>query len=150
MHKSMPLLAASLLMSAALPAFAADDAPSVQDCWTPAFLAGDADAVSMCYAEDAVLYLPGAPKLEGRAAIRDGYVDFFSHVTIKSMVLESAGHQEMGDYSASWGTFTLVTVEREGGRETTEIGRYTDVSRLENGHWVYVVDHASDDPAPGM
>jgi hypothetical protein len=27
-------------------------------------------------------------------------------------------------------------------------GRYTDVQEKRNGHWVYVVDHASAEPAP--
>jgi uncharacterized protein (TIGR02246 family) len=148
MRKFIPMLAASVLMALALPALAADAEASVQDCWKPAFLAADADAVAQCYAEDAVLFLPGAPKMEGREAIRAGYADFFAHFTIKSMTLAEAGHQAMGDHAASWGAFTLVTVSKEDGKETTEVGRYTDVSRKQGGRWVYVVDHASDDPPP--
>ena len=141
------LLASAILLGLlASPAFADHHEGSVQDCWKPAFAAGDADAVSACYADDAVLWLPGAPMMQGREAIRDGYADFFSHFTIKSMELTEAGHSRIGDEAASWGSFRLVMVSREDGKEVAEVGRYTDVSRKVDGKWLYVVDHASDDP----
>jgi ketosteroid isomerase-like protein len=40
-----------------------------------------------------------------------------------------------------------VLVSKKDGKETTEAGRYTDVSRRIGGRWQYLVDHASDDPA---
>ena len=148
MKSRLSLIGASLCLGLlGSPAFAAGDETTVQDCWLPAFEAGDANAVSQCYADDAVLWLPGGPTLAGRAAIRDGYEDFFAHFSIRSMTLESSGHQELGDNAASWGTFRLVMVSRDDGKEVVEVGRYTDISRFEDGHWVYVVDHASDDPA---
>ena len=137
-------LAAGLLAS---PAFASHHG-SVQDCWEPAFTAGDAEAVAACYAEDAVLWLPGAPAMQGRDEIRAGYADFFDKFQIESMVLEEAGRTELGDDAASWGRFTLTMVSREDGQQIVEVGRYTDVSRKVDGEWVYVVDHASDDPPP--
>jgi len=53
----------------------------------------------------------------------------------------------VGNDAASWGTFTLVAKSKKDGKETTEVGRYSDVSRKIDGKWVYVADHASDDPA---
>lgn len=53
----------------------------------------------------------------------------------------------MGNDAASWGIFLLVTVSEKDGEETTEIGRYTDVPRKFGGHWMYIMDHPSDDPA---
>jgi uncharacterized protein (TIGR02246 family) len=103
--------------------------------------------VAQCYAPDAVLWLPGAPMMKGRDAIRAGYVDFFAGSTIKSATLVELGKTSHGDDAASWGTFTIVIVSKTDGRETTESGRYTDVSRRINGRWQYLVDHASDDPA---
>ena len=142
------LATASLLCLIASPSLAAHHGDSVQDCWKPAFEAADANAVAACYAEDAVLWLPGAPKMQGREAIRAGYADFFDKFQIESMVLEEVGRTELGDDAASWGRFTLTMVSREDGQQIVEVGRYTDVSRKVDGEWVYVVDHASDDPPP--
>jgi uncharacterized protein (TIGR02246 family) len=121
---------------------------SSQACWQPAFEAGDADAVAQCYAPDAVMWLPGAPMMKGREAIRTGYADFFAASTIKSARLNELGKVSHGNEASSWGTFTVVTVSKKDGKEATESGRYTDVSRRINGRWQYLVDHASDDPAP--
>ena len=141
-----------VLALSASPLMAAPPAPpappeSTQACWQPAFEAGDADAVAQCYAPDAVLWLPGAPMMQGRDAIRAGYVDFFAASTIKSAKLTELGKLSDENEAASWGTFTVVTVSKKDGKETTESGRYTDVSRRIDGRWQYVVDHASDDPA---
>jgi uncharacterized protein (TIGR02246 family) len=129
------------------PALMAAPPVSTQACWQPAFEAGDADAVAQCYATDAVLWLPGAPVMRGRDAIRAGYVDFFAAATIKSVKLTELDRISHGDDAASWGTFTVVSVSKADGKETTESGRYTDVSRRIDGRWQYLVDHASDDPA---
>jgi uncharacterized protein (TIGR02246 family) len=120
---------------------------SSQACWQPAFEAGDADAVAQCYAPDAVMWLPGAPMMQGRDAIRAGYVDFFAASAIKSVTLNELGKVSHGNEASSWGTFTVVAVSKKDGKETTESGRYTDVSRRIAGRWQYLVDHASDDPA---
>lgn len=146
MQKTMPLIMAGVLLALATPAIASHGGPSAQECWQPAFEAGDADAVAQCYAEDAVLWLPGTPKMQGRDAIREGYADFFSHYRVQSVELRREGEEEMGDASASWGSYTMVIVSSDNDQEITQSGRYTDVSRLEAGQWVYVVDHASDDP----
>jgi uncharacterized protein (TIGR02246 family) len=140
----MLALSASPLMAA--PPAPATPPDSSQACWQPAFEAGDADAVAQCYAPDAVLWLPGAPMMQGRDAIRAGYVDFFAGATIKSATLTELGKVSDDHEAASWGTFTVVTVSKKDGKETTESGRYTDVSRRIDGRWQYLVDHASDDP----
>lgn len=140
------LATASLLCLIASPSLAAHHGDSVQDCWKPAFEAADANAVAACYAEDAVLWLPGAPKMQGREAIRAGYADFFGHFSIKRMTLTEAGSIAGGEHVTAWGSFELVMVSKADGSEVTQVGRYTDVSRQVDGHWVYVVDHASDDP----
>jgi uncharacterized protein (TIGR02246 family) len=149
MRTSKLFAIAGLLALLASPLLAADKTPdSAQACWQPAFEAGDADAVALCYAPAAVLWLPGSPMMKGRDAIREGYVGFFKDYTIKSMKLVELGKVSHGNEASSWGTFELVTVAKADGKETTEIGRYTDVSRKLDGHWVYLADHASDDPAP--
>ena len=148
MRKTNPFVRACVLtcvLAASSPLLAATP-DSSQACWEPAFQAGDADAVAQCYAPDAVLWLPGAPMMKGRDAIRAGYVDFFAGSTIKSARLTEIGHIRDGDEAASWGTFKIVLVSKKDGTETTEFGRYTDVSRRIDGRWQYLVDHASDEP----
>lgn len=147
MRKSKLFAMAAVLALLSSPVLAADAPATSQACWQPAFEAGDADAVAQCYAPDAVFWLPGAPMMQGRDAIREGYAGFFKDVTIKSATLVEMGRTTHGDDTSSWGTFTVVTVSKQDGSETTEVGRYTDVSRKIDGRWMYLVDHASDDPA---
>lgn len=150
-------VATGLLCMCAIAAGAAtaqETEPSAMDCFLPAFESGDADAVAACYAEDGVIWFPGGPMAKGRAAIRDGFADFFAKSTIKDLSPTPLGSESMGDTMASWGTYTLSTVDKATGVETTVTGRYTDVSKKIDGRWLYVVDHPSDDPpveaqAPG-
>ncbi|MFL6593497.1 MAG: YybH family protein [Luteimonas sp.] len=149
MRNANVLVMASVLAASA-PASAAGTPESSQACWQPAFEAGDADAVARCYAPDAVLWLPGAPKTKGRDAIRAAYAGFFAGSRIRSATLTPLGKVVHGDDASSWGTFKVVLVSKKDGKETTETGRYTDVSRRIDGRWQYLVDHASDEPAaPG-
>lgn len=148
MRKMKLFAMAGVLALLASPVLLAKQADSAQACWQPAFEAGDADAVSKCYAPDAIFWLPGAPMMKGRDAIREGYAGFFAGSTIKRVALVEMGHSTRGDEASSWGSFTIVMVSKADGKEATEVGRYTDVSRKIDGHWLYVVDHASDDPAP--
>ena len=142
------VMAWALAMSAS--PLLAETADSSQACWLPAFEAGDADAVARCYAPDAVLWLPGAPRAKGRDAIRGAYAGFFAGSRIRSATLTELGKVTHGDDASSWGTFKVVLVSKKDGKETTETGRYTDVSRRIDGRWQYLVDHASDEPAaPG-
>lgn len=148
MRKTNLSVIAAMLAVLASPLIAAKGSGSAQACWTPAFKAGNADAAAQCYAPDAMLWLPGAPMMKGRDAIRAGYADFFAASTIKSVTITELGKSSRGGDSTSWGRFSIVAVSKKDGKESTEIGRYTDVSRKIGGRWLYVVDHASDDPAP--
>lgn len=128
------------------PAVSAEPGESAGDCFAAAFKAQDAEGVAACYAEDAVLWFPGGPMAKGRAAIRDGFAGYFQDVTIKDIAMTSLGEQAVGDARASWGTYAITSVNRQTGAETVGHGRYTDVSKLIDGRWLYVVDHPSDDP----
>ncbi|MEP6898753.1 MAG: nuclear transport factor 2 family protein [Rhodanobacter sp.] len=137
---------ASALALLALSLMAADAADAAYACWEPAFVAGNADAVAHCYAPDAVFWLPGASTMRGRAAIRAGYAGYFAAATIKSIKQVEMGRFAHGNELSTWGTFTVVSVSRKDGKESIDRGRYTDVSRKIDGRWMYLVDHASDDP----
>jgi uncharacterized protein (TIGR02246 family) len=121
---------------------------SAGDCWTKAMNAGDVDAVAACYAPDAVMWFPGGGMVKGREAIRKGYADYFAAYTIKDARLDDMGHVDADAAKTTWGTFKIVMVSKADGKLVTERGRFTDVSRKVHGHWMYAVDHASDDPAP--
>ncbi|WEN14243.1 nuclear transport factor 2 family protein [Rhodanobacter sp. AS-Z3] len=146
MRKIRRFAVISVLALMSLPSMAASAPASATACWQPAFLAGDADAVAKCYAADAVFWLPGVPTMRGRAAIREGYAGFFADIKVKSAKLVEMGRFAHGDEVSTWGTFTVVSMSKKDGKEMTEHGRYTDVSRRIDGRWVYLVDHASDDP----
>jgi uncharacterized protein (TIGR02246 family) len=149
MRRTLIPIAFMLLAGGSMAAPAAQFAEgSAQACWLSAFQAMDADAVAACYAPDAVLWIPGGPMAKGRQAIHDGYAGFFAAFTIKDVAITEMGHETMGDAMTSWGTYTIVSVARNGGAESTETGRYADLSRRIDGHWLYVMDHASDDPPP--
>jgi uncharacterized protein (TIGR02246 family) len=137
---------AGVLALLASPLMAAETPDSAAACWKPAFEAQDADAVAKCYAPDAVAWLPGMPILRGRDAIREGYVGYFAAFTIKSVTLTEIGKSSHGDETSSWGSYSIVQTSKQDGKEATSTGRYTDVSHKIGGHWMYVVDHASDDP----
>lgn len=135
---------AAVMALASSTSFASEQ--SASDCWLKAFLATDANAVAECYATDAVMWIPGGPMLQGRDAIREGYTGFLSTVTIKSAELTLISSRQVGDDTVNWGTFKIVMVNKADGKEVTEVGRFTDVTRKIDGRWLYVVDHASDDP----
>jgi uncharacterized protein (TIGR02246 family) len=147
-HKTNQFVITCLLAALASPSLAKTP-DSSQACWQPAFESGNADAVARCYAPDAVLWLPGAPRAKGRDAIRAAYAGFFAGSRIRSATLTELGKVAHGDDASSWGTFKVVLVSKKDGKETTETGRYTDVSRRIDGRWQYLVDHASDEPSPG-
>ena len=149
MRRAPLRLCAIALCLLSLPVLAGKPAAkTASECWLPAFKAADADAATACYADDAVLWIPGAPTARGSKAIHDAYAGFFAASTIKEVTLTESGASEMGDMRAAWGTFRIVAVAKADGSESVETGRYTDVQKKIGGRWVYVVDHASDEPAP--
>ena len=149
MFRITSLAAALVLGLGAAPAMALEIADvSAAQCFLGGFKAGDADASTACYADDAVLWIPGQPMAKGREQIHAAFAGFFAAFTVKDMAISEMGHQALGDAVSTWGTFTLVAIDKATGKESTEVGRYVDVSRKIDGKWVYVVDHASDDPPP--
>ena len=146
MRKNYLFAIAAALALFASPLLASDTTDGAGACWKPAFEAGDADAVSQCYAPDAVLWLGGMSMMQGRDAIREGYAGFFSAFSVKDVKMVVMGHAPNGGDATNWGTYSMVLVSKEDGKETLSTGRYTDVSRKVDGKWMYVVDHASENP----
>lgn len=127
---------------------AASGASETDACWTKAVKAGDVEAVTKCYAPDAIVWFSGSPMAKGTKAIHDFYQAFLSTTTVQDATISELGSQTKGNDSVAWGTYTFTSAPKTGGKPTTATGRYTEVAKKINGKWLYLVDHASDDPPP--
>ena len=122
----------------------------VEDAWRTAMLANDVDAVVRCYASDATLWIGGTPRLDGTGSIRATYTAWLGANTIKDVAFANRKSQTSGDLSVGWGEYTITLVPKAGGEAETHSGRFSDVAARRNGKWVYIVDHASDQPAAAV
>ena len=125
-----------------------DGVQAVDAAWEKAVEANDLDAVMACYAPDAVAWLPGSPELKGAEAIRQSYKDLFAANTIKDVSFSETHYTTVGERSVGWGRFSLSLVPKGSDRPVVALGRFTEVAERRGGRWVYVVDHASAEPAP--
>ena len=143
------LLVLFLLLASPLAVHAADPATTEVDAaWIKAMKANDIDAVMKCYAPDAIAALPGAPLARGAKAIRATYEGLLSANTVADVSISESGHRQTRNVATGWGTFSLTLTPKAGGNPATMTGRYTVVVERRGGKWVYVVDHASAEPAP--
>jgi ketosteroid isomerase-like protein len=87
-----------------------------------AFFKGDADPISLLYTEDAELFVPGAPVVEGRQAIGEVWSSIVGSGgnTLRSELREV---QERGDWAYDTGRF---------------IANAPDGSVLNSGKWIVI------------
>jgi uncharacterized protein (TIGR02246 family) len=119
-----------------------------QAAWMAAMKANDLDAVAATYAEDAVAWMPGSGRLDGRAAIRAYFADWLGSMTVRDVVFSNARVETSGNLSTGWGHYTITMSPKTGGEPIVARGRYTEVSVKRGAKWFYLVDHASEDPPP--
>ena len=145
-------VAAMLLLAALVvttPAAAAESGAQIVDAaWIAAVKANDIEAVMKCYAADAVMWLPNAPSARGAKAIRAAYEGLLSANTVKDATLSDVTYRTVGNTSIAWGRFSLTLVPKAGGDPVVMTGRFTEAAERRGGRWVYIVDHASAEPAP--
>lgn len=148
-NRDLVQLGAALVLSlaAAAPALAAEKG-SVGDAWQKAFKAGDLDGVMKLYANDAVGWFPGEAEARGADAIRATYKAWFDAYTVVDVSLSNEHRESDGKHSAGWGNYSMTLKAKADGKTTTTTGRYTDITELRGKHWLYIVDHASDNPPP--
>ena len=127
---------------------ASGGAAEVEAAWVKAVKAGDLEAVVALYAPDATLWVPGQKEATGTEAIRASYAGMLGANTVQDVTLSDTKYRRMGDSAAGWGRFTMTLVPKSGGAPVTMQGRFTEVVERRNGKWVYVADHASEDPPP--
>ena len=139
---------AFLIVTFSLPCRAAETgAQSVDSSWIKAMRANDLEAVLKTYAPDAVAWLPQVKEARGEKAIRATFEGFLSANTVKEVVLSETGYRTMGKVSVGWGRFSLTLAPKSGDSPVVMTGRYTDMAERRGGRWVYIVDHASAEPA---
>lgn len=127
---------------------ASEGVRAVDDAWAAAVKANDLDAVMRCYAPDAVAWLPDSPEARGDAAIRETYRALFAANRIEDAKFSDARYEKVGDRSFGWGKVQLTLVPRPSGKPVTMSGRFSEMAEKRNGRWVYLLDHASAEPAP--
>ena len=137
-----------LAVAFAAPAFAVDAADTVGDSWVKAVKAGDLDGVMKLYAEDAIAWFPDEPEHKGADAIRASYKNLFDNFKVTAAALTNRHAEGDGKHQSHWGNFSMSVTQKSDGKNMTWTGRYTDVTELRKGHWVYVADHASSEPEP--
>jgi uncharacterized protein (TIGR02246 family) len=141
------LLLVALVVTAGAAA-AESGAQIVDAAWLAAVKANDIDAVMKCYAPDAVMWLPNAPSARGAKAIRAAYEGLLSANTVKDATLSDVTYRTVGNTSVAWGRFSLTLAPKAGGDPVVMTGRFTEAAERRGGKWVYIVDHASAEPAP--
>ncbi len=151
MRQRVTVALLSLILCAALPsapAAAAEGAEAVDDAWLAAATANDVEALTACYAEDAVLWAPGAPEAVGLEAIRATWGGMLEANTITGAAFTDTHYEMVGETSLGYGNFKLTMQPKGGGDPIVMKGRYSVVAKKQDGRWVYVMDHASAHPPP--
>jgi len=146
------MLALLIFAAAAMPV-AADDSTadfpdSVGAAWVKAVKANDLEGVVKLYATDAVAWFADETQHNGSAAIRESYKALFEAFIVVDAALSNSHHIGDAVHRTNWGNFSLTLKQKSDGKTVPMAGRYTDVQEKRNGRWVYVVDHASAEPAP--
>jgi uncharacterized protein (TIGR02246 family) len=136
-------------LAAALSLAAAETgAAAVDSAWAKAFKANDLEGVMACYAPDAIAWFPTEAEHQGTDAIRASYKAFFDANTVTNVSITNPHQATVGGRSVSWGNYSFTAKPKAGGESITATGRFTDIAEKRGSRWVYVVDHASADPAP--
>jgi ketosteroid isomerase-like protein len=152
---SRKIALAALIGAISLPCFAAESAAqsgaqSVDAAWVEAMQANDIEAVMKVYAQDAVAWFPDEKEARGDTAIRAAYQGLLSANTVVAASESDTSYRTMGKTSIGWGKFSLTLKPKAGGAPVVMVGRFSEVVERRDGHWVYIVDHASAEPAMAM
>lgn len=145
------VLAGAGCASAGTPADAASEILRVDAEWSRAAQSRDLDRILSFWAEDAIVYPPGAPALVGKAAIRE-YVAKSLQISgfAISWKTEHAVVSKSGDMAYATGT-NRVTFPGPDGKPITVEGKAVTVWRKQtDGSWKCVIDIWNDlAPPPG-
>jgi ketosteroid isomerase-like protein len=147
MKRSRLIVSVALLVGGSVVQAGETGAQAVDSAWVKAMKAQSRDAVMALYAPDAVAWFPGEAEAKGETAIRDSYTTFFASNTVADAVLSDTHYKMAGNASVGWGKFALTVVDKATSKTNVWTGRFTDVAERRGAKWVYIVDHASAEPA---
>jgi ketosteroid isomerase-like protein len=134
-------------LSCAVVLAADNGAKSEDNTWMKGMKANSVDAIMACYAPNAIGWFPGEVEAKGEKAIRDSYVKTFAEYEVKDVNLSETTYKDAGKLSLGWGKATISVVAKATGKSEVWKARYTDVAERRGERWVYIVDHASAEPA---
>ena len=124
----------------------------VETAWDQAFATKDVDKVGAFYADDASLFLPDAPVVNGIAAIKAADKPFLSD---KNFSLTCASDKvdvaKSGDLGYSQGAYTMTFTDSKTKRALTVKGKYVEVYKKQaDGGWKDVEDISTEDARPSL
>jgi len=124
---------------------------SAQTAWAGAVAARDTTLLVNCYAGDAHVLAANAPRADGTAAIREGFVGFLSTPGLDIKLASNTKIiSEAGDLVVDLGSYEMSFQDAKG-KPMHDVGKYTTIFKRVNGEWKIVVDTwNSDTPLPGM
>jgi uncharacterized protein (TIGR02246 family) len=138
---------AALVLAGAAHAGAPDKATiqALDDQFDAAVRAGDAAALSMLYAEDATLMPAGAPRMDGRSAIKAYWGAGMAQIGDAALTADDV--KLLGpDYVREVGHYALKT---KGPPSMTISGKYIVIWKREGGTWKLWTDIWNGDSPPG-
>jgi len=113
-----------------------------------AFREGNAEALSAFYAEDAHYFFSGgAFRVEGRAAIRAYFKQWFEDFPTRTVVARHSVTRVYGTTAVTTGYRELTQVDRTG-QAKTNFGRFSIIWVKVGEKWLIVDHHASLLPVP--
>ena len=122
---------------------------SLGTAFNAACAAKDTNAIVGGYADDAHFLPAGAPRVDGKDAIREAWVGFLSMpgmaltTTSSDRIISEAGDLviDLGSYEFKW---------EQNGKPMTDKGKYSLTYKKVGGDWKIAVDtFNSDEPPPG-
>lgn len=108
-----------------------------------ALIANDVDAIVALYEDDAVYHALDTLELKGTADIRANFAGFLGAFTVMDAAPSEVHHFTRGDLSFSWGKLDITLAPKAGGEPFKFEVRFSEVSKLINGKWMYISDHVS-------
>jgi len=116
-----------------------------------AFKRGDAAGLVSHYGDSAVVMLANGPALEGTAAIKQGFTDFLSNVSVPNFQLTTHDIIINSYYAIERGSYEMTIHPKSGtAADVVDRGKYLTVrERQPDGSWKIIRDmNNSDSPPP--
>jgi len=108
--------------------------------------AKDLDKILSLYQDDAVLFVPKAPAMVGKAAIHDGWQGLLGAPGLKmTLTITGVDVARSGDVAVERGSFQVVTTDKDG-KPNTETGQLVMAWKKQaDGSWKVIADTNADD-----